>query len=295
MSEKFIIPKEILYKESKNEIEEMAERILNSPETKDKVLANFFGVDKGVLSDQEQENFRLFGKYALKRILNATLQKYGIEKGKGSEYIQEKNTERDALFALHDITHSIAAYQKSSEDGTLSVVPVFHKTKEDAEVNNVTLIKEELRTFIWNGPFVGGSRPITLELLGDESRKLLIEGLSLNYGTNFPELTQRMISSIEKMDQDSFDSYVATYKDIVLSLTEIPNTYAIRSQNTDEKIIRNLENEFTTIIEKLKLSPDPKLNEILQTIYSNQGDPKILYKEFYRICGPLIENLKQRK
>ena len=281
-----------LYRESKGKIETFVEGMFSTQEKKDSVFSSFFGEKREVLSSDEQNNFELFAKYAQKRILNASLNKEGIERDQISTYLDKYDN--SSFMVLHDLSHSIVTYQDGQKSDTTSTTPEFYKTESSQEINNKKLIAEEARAIIW--VTVVGDKPVSTMLMDKKGRKAFAESIAL-YKEGFGSMVDRVLVSMSEINTDDFESYKDTFQDVVYGLVEVTNSRAIDDEKNklsaeDQK---KLKKEYVQIVEELKADPDPRLIQVLKNIFDNRHDEKILYKEFYKICGPLVENLKKRK
>ncbi len=267
----------------------------NSPQEKVKFRKNFFGVDDGVLSKKEIEDFELFVGHTIKRILLADLEKKNINsKNEAVENIE--NIVFNALNLLrHDISHSISSYKTNKDQGLENVTPLFHKTKTEDEINNKELIKEELFALLWMNPFRGS--PIPLSLLDLSLQKEFLKNLKtfledIDRGDLFLDIEEK----IKSFKDDNFEDFLKLYQDVILTIVSMPNdNYILDKSKGDIQSINFLKDEFEQIVKELKDNPDKDLVSLLKNIYENKNNPKILYEEFYKICEPLILKIRKRK
>ena len=286
MEGNFITPRENLFKDNKEKIESSVDALFDTPEKKQMLVNNFFGIEPGVLSPNEEYDFELFARYAQKRIFNASFHKKNIPQTEVDVYLRDHNTPQAIL--LHDIAHTIVTHEKTG-----TTVPEFYKTKPEAEINNPRLIAEEAQALVWVS--IVGDAPVSLALFDAEKKKALLDAIAL-YKDSMSPMTEEVTKSIISFNEYDFESYLKVYQDIVYGLVELTNSQAIvREYEGDPEKVKKLHNEYIDVADKLKQQPDPKLVMILKNVFDDRENPKVLYNEFSRICGDLITRLHNRK
>ena len=286
-----INPKENFIRKEKEAFKEITNDFF-SPEKRQKTISDFFGVVENSLSHEEEENFVAYGKYALKRILNADLHKNGFHPEEVKDFFEQIKNESNFLY-IHDIGHSIAMYQDQPSDN--SIVPEFYKTSNEEGINNRKLIAEEPRALVWMA--YQSPKPLSLMILDEESKKEFVQNISNSYGENYGESVKNIVDAVETTKITNAEEYVEAYQKLIYAIIEMPNLQAIMSKSGEvpESQINEMKDSYFKIISDLKESPDPKLLELLTNVYNNRDNPKVLYDEFYRICEPLVKKLAARK
>ncbi len=287
-----IIPKENFFRKENEAFEDTANDLF-SPEKRQKIISDFFGTEENSLSPEEERNFVVYGKYALKRILNADIHKNGLHLDEIKDFFENIQNESNFLY-IHDIGHSIAVYQDQPTNDN-SIVPEFYKTSKADVINNKKLIAEEPRALVWMN--VQSHKPLSLMILDQGAKDQFIKNISSSYGENFSESVKRITDAVNAAKISNAEEYIKAYQKVVYAFVEMPNLQAIMSKSGEmsEFEIIEMKDQYFEIISNLEKSPDPKLIESLTNIYVNREDPKVLYNEFYRICEPLVKKLKARK
>ncbi|MEK7564452.1 MAG: hypothetical protein AAB510_02700 [Patescibacteria group bacterium] len=290
--------KKTLYREPEiqAEVKRISDEIFESKEISKKTAANFFGLGISELTAEEMERFRLYVEHASKRLLNGNMHIPGRE-------VQNKEQAvgllRDALvrgsLIFHDVSHVMINTEDQREDN--NIVPAFLRLGE--VTNSRELIAEEPRALMW--VTIWGKHPIFISLLDEERKKDFLK----DYVEKIPDFAEKnsgvligkIINAVNSCDSTSFDSVFNAYQTIVYETVRVSNQKIFSSgEEKSEQEIYEMNKDYDAIVTELRANPDPRLVETAKTVFGNYDkNPKVLFEEFERICGPLLENLQKRK
>jgi hypothetical protein len=290
----FVDPKIPRYKifERKN-IEKSLELEFGSKEKRKKIFQDFFGLSiysgkyfgVGDFSDRNEleveiteaeiDDFVIFCKFTVKRILNAQSQKEGGVYTELKKLVDLKDfIELPDIFYLlyHDVSHAVGTIITGrNKINNNSIVPPFFEFKPGMSINDKEVIEDELY----------GALFAELEI-SHKDNSATKENVILN--------TLRMSST--------FDDFKSIYIQRVMKATQYENEKEARRFRLRGKSFGMTDAEFKSeqekIIEEIKSNPPQKLIEILQRVWDHRDNPRVLVDLFFKEVGPYIEELKKR-
>jgi hypothetical protein len=270
-------------------------------EVSPEIAAGFFGLGEGRLSPEELEDFSLFVGYAGKRLINTqVVNNIGHSKNwksKSLKFLAEVGTEQNSI-AFHDISHCVATIADGAPGN--SVVPPF--LAENTLINNKSVIGQEALALIWDDVF--GSYPLLYYFLKPELRGQLRDAYAQKlkdrgeYNTDLSAFLDKIAHVADNVDPSRFDEVFDAYQRLVYITTQKVNEvmFVRENKSASTEQIDGMNQEYDRVVESLMEKPDQNLERVARTVFENhEKNPKILFDEFMRICGPLIGRLKKRK
>lgn len=291
----------ILYRDPdiQREIERVCEEVFQSREITKTAAKEMFGLGDAELTPEEMEEFRLFVEYASKRLANAALHIPGEEITTKEDAVRTLQGLKDHMgrLAFHDVAHALINYEDHHEDN--SIVPAFLRNKK--RYNDIEAISEEPRALMWDS-FIG-NHPIFISLMDPVRRRELLKRARRAFPS--PELNPEnqarfaaVENAVKNCDKDSsFETAFDGYQNIIYALVRSTNQSAFieATNSTFPEEHEATQNQYDRIVGHLKTNPDSKLVAVARAVFENyEKDPKILFKEFRRIAGPLLDQLKKR-
>ncbi|NQV89843.1 hypothetical protein HQ487_00375 [Candidatus Uhrbacteria bacterium] len=272
------IIREAIYRKSRE--------IFGSREVSDEAIDNFFLLEGEKLSEEEKADVGRFVEHVSKRLVNAALHRPGAEistKEKAKQCLFDPK-ERFGFISFHDPAHAIAMYDKSEGK---SLVPSFLTATLEEGYTDPNVMLEEFPALIFSQIFEG--RPLFASFLDSESTSALMEVLTVG-DYEHPEVAKVAFEKIaSEVDHKDFESVRRAYeKTIVLFLSEtafrrVPEHKEEVKQTGEEALLLSASN------------PDEKYLLLARTIFEQYGsNKKVLFQEFQRICGPLLERLRRK-
>ncbi len=280
MKEPSIESNKTLYEVGRTQIEDFLESLFENEEAKKKIILQFFGISVDLLSEEENQYFILYAKYALKRILNASMHRDkvmspGVQLYLSQHQLNVNKLDGDFMTLFHDLAHTVVSYNENSSEKENSIIPEFLREREDP--NKRKIYEEEALATVFMSTFEGVP-PVSLSILDEQSKNIFVAFLRDN---NFPDNYQASFNEVADMIDatpvDTLEKYFSLYQDIVYKLLEASN------------------GEEHELVAELKSNPNPFLIEMLAFVYNNKSNPKVLYKLFSTICAPLLKNLQTRE
>jgi hypothetical protein len=265
------------------------------------VAAGFFGLGEGRLSPEEMEEFSLFVDYAAKRLINTqAVKSVGHSKGWKSKILKVIKTmaKEESPVAFHDISHCVATIADGAPDN--SVVPPF--LAENNLINNRSVIGQESLALMWEDVF--GGYPLLFYFIKPELRNKLVEVFEDRFKnvssdtTEISDFIARVARVSEGVNFSSFEEVFDAYQRLVYITAKKVNQSMFLNENKSASIeqVDDMNQEYDKVVESLMENPNPNLERVARTVFENHDkNPKILFDEFMRICGPLIERLKNRR
>ncbi|MDQ5954789.1 MAG: hypothetical protein QG583_717 [Patescibacteria group bacterium] len=282
--------------EVRKEVEEISAKHYESKEISDAVIKRFFVLPDGVyLSQEEKEDFRIFVEYASKRLIGGQMQHLHpeLQNKENALLLLQKTKNAKSSLSFHDITHAIITYEDQKK-----TTPGF---ATNYAINDYDLVAEELRVNMWEG--VISKYSIFIALMDENKKQEWVSDFEKWYekalekkDPDFMKMREKILDAVKKCDSSDFDSVFDAYQNITFLFAGEVNTmnFKIFFEHSEESI-KEMEAIYEEMTEMIKIQPDPKLISLAKSVFENYDkNPKILYDEFKRICGPLIKNLKKR-
>ncbi len=267
-------------------------------------LKGFFGLEKNVeLTPEEVEEFKRYVAYAGKRLLvhSVALDEENLFSRKEVMKSLRETGKNTKGLALHDVSHTFAAYDFNQGENDSPVVPRF-LNKEDRE-DQYKGMEEELFAFLWWNPV--GNRPMFMACLNAKHLSSWVATVKNRFvekekhqGTDpfqdvFFEDLERAVADV---DHDDFESVLNTYYNIALLLLKINHVnLCLRDGDMNETQIRADLVHFDEQAKKIFENKEERTVALARDVFLNyKNDPKILFHKFQEICAPLLERLNRK-
>lgn len=295
------LPKQkTLYKvpEIRQAMDSARSHIFGTPEVQMETAMDFFGLGEAVLTEEELRDFSIFVDYASKRLVNTQVVEHlGHLKNYKQRALKKigKLKSNMGSIAFHDISHCIVTVARG-EAGN-SVVPAF--LKEGTQPNNIKVIQEEAFALMWENVF--GRYPLFIYFLKPELKQELIDAYNKRFSgmtrvnEEVEDFLEKVSDSLTDIDYASFDSVFKAYQTLAYLTVKKVNQRGFNKHATKDEYDA-MNHAYDEISADLIRHPDEKLVSLARSVFENyDSNPKILFQEFMKICGPLIERLKKRK
>lgn len=254
------------------------DRYPDTPEARQHLAEYLFSLPKGTeLAPEELHDIQRFAEYVGKRFVHAEMY---------SPLLAGSPTDGPSDFGVfqeHDVAHGIAEYARSGQE---SVVPEVLRTTQDVYCDPLAM-QDELFATLWGGNVAGDTM---------FNRITRMEGVDdLAPYVESPEAFARLRTELEGASGKTFEGAFAL---LLGAAREDFRRAAIRtaeSEGRDTSSYVDPDGPLDAAFAHIKDHPDPKMIEVMRAIYEQRDDPKILLKEFQRVCGPLLESLRARK
>jgi hypothetical protein len=259
--------------------------IFGSGEISKEAIDDFFLLEGERLKPEERRDLELFRDHAAKRLVNAALNRPGVGAGNRTEAMQHlfESQEQFGLISFHDPAHVITAYDRS--DGR-DLTPSFLKVTPEEGYTNPEVIKDEFPALVWARIF--GGRPLFVSLLNPVSAKDLFETFKSGDYERPEEMQKDLDQLFKELNPKDFESVRRTYERIIILYLQ---QTAFCREGDGKGLTDGLEEAF----QSSQLDPDPKYLQLLQNVFNQYPkDKKTLFKEFQRICAPLLDRLRRK-